>query len=228
MHSPQRTARVANSPVRDMNFAKGSADKAEQDIINAEQDIINALSAISALDPDDGESDESLAHDSASVLGLAMKRWLARDPDTMDSRIYYRLQQNYIEDDVSLEALWYDEDFATVEALQDACAQLPVDVFLAHLEKGQMSICEPKMYCPGDKYGGYDPVEPTYKVMELFDLLGRIVTEDLLLPYESSLLRDCFLDEEVDEEECGDLEDIAVIIVPRASVASFLNPNDLV
>ncbi|XP_044723809.1 2OG-Fe(II) oxygenase superfamily domain-containing protein [Hirsutella rhossiliensis] len=181
----------------------------------------------------------------ASVLALrqAFGRWLAQDEDSSRTEcLYHVLDHRYTEANLSLKAL-KTHDLAQVQALEHVSDQLPVDIFLAFLEKMEMGGCSEEPY-PHPWYNDMDYtiedlLETSYQAKTLVDLKGRVVTKNLPLPDDDSLLDDCFANLEADEKECDGYTGnegmtathwyriAAVIIVRRDSVGSLFSPRGL-
>ncbi|KAL2676739.1 hypothetical protein Neosp_010504 [[Neocosmospora] mangrovei] len=162
-------------------------------------------------------------------LRQALNRWLAQDPTTRENEYFYHvLDHDYTEASISLNAL-KAQDLIRVQALKEECSKLPVDIYLALLEKMEMGSVE---YCPDpydrrsfyrggyySGYGGYieddddddeegfhaleDVIESSHKVLTLVDLDGHTVTKGLDLDEDDILQVDAFEDIEGQEEYEG-------------------------
>ncbi|KAM6514007.1 hypothetical protein FALCPG4_015191 [Fusarium falciforme] len=202
--------------------------------------------------------DQTLPRPSATGLQLSqfrplrhtLRRWLAEDQESRKQKfLYHILDHDYTEANASLNAL-KAQDLARVQALKEACSKLPVDIFLALLEKQEMGSVEFDYYDRGYRRRGYwddyddedesgfhaleEVFELSYKVKTLVDLEGRIVTKDLHLDEDDILEEDCFEDLEAEEEYEGYMGNsgptathwyraTAVVIVPRDSATSYFD-----
>ncbi|RSL53078.1 hypothetical protein CEP54_010572 [Fusarium duplospermum] len=180
-----------------------------------------------ALDPAQPRPSASLLSQiNTQPLRQALNRWLAEDPEKRENEYFYHvLDHDYTEASISLNAL-KAHDLIRVQALKEECSKLPVDVYLALLEKMESGSVE---YCPdpydrrsfyrGGYYGGYDDYdddededgfhaldevfESSHKVLTLVDLDGHTVTKGLELDEDDILQEDAFEDIEGREEYEG-------------------------
>lgn len=189
-----------------------------------------ALTYNLALDPAQPRPSASLLSQvNTQPLRQALNRWLAQDPTTRENEyFYYILDHDYTEASISLNAL-KAQDLVRVQALKEECNKLPVDVYLALLEKMETGSVE---YCPDpydrrsfysggyySGYGGYieddeeededgfhaldEVIESSHKVLTLVDLDGHTVTKGLELDEDDILQEDAFEDVDGREEYEG-------------------------
>ncbi|POR35594.1 Uncharacterized protein TPAR_04224 [Tolypocladium paradoxum] len=205
-----------------------------------------------ALDVAETRPSAGVQRSETRALRHTLRRWLAEGGASRKRKcIYHVLDHDYTEANVSLRGL-KTRDLAQVQVLQDMSSELPVEIFLALLEKEEMGSCEHDHW--GSRYsrrGAYDDeedesgfhaledvLESSYKVKTLVDLEGRLVTQDLRLDEDDILQEDCFEDLEAEEEYEGYMGNsgptathwyrvTAVVIVPRKSVVSFFNSRDV-
>ncbi|OAQ63101.2 2OG-Fe(II) oxygenase superfamily protein [Pochonia chlamydosporia 170] len=167
-----------------------------------------------------------LQRSTTQALRDTLRRWLAKEPRSRDK--------------------------LPVQTLKDLSKELPVDIFLALLEKEEMGSCEYEIWRREDyRYddSGGDDTDTSfhelndvfgldYRVKTLVDLKGRVVTERLPLKQKDILEPDCFDDireEESDEGYMGNsgptathwYRVTAVVIVPRDSLLPFFNSGGL-
>ncbi|KAJ3458590.1 hypothetical protein MRS44_012699 [Fusarium solani] len=183
-----------------------------------------------ALDPAQPRPSASLLSQvNTQPLRQALNRWLAQDPATRENEYFYHvLDHDYTEASISLNAL-KAHDLVRVQALKEECSKLPVDVYLALLEKMETGSVE---YCPDpydrrsfysggyySGYGGYieddeeededgfhaldEVIESSHKVLTLVDLDGHTVTKGLELDEDDILQEDAFEDVDGREEYEG-------------------------
>ncbi|RSM14197.1 hypothetical protein CDV31_005533 [Fusarium ambrosium] len=182
-----------------------------------------------ALDPTQPcPSASLLSQINTQPLRQALNRWLAEDPEKRENEYFYHvLDHDYTEASISLNAL-KAHDLIRVQALKEECSKLPVDIYLALLEKMESGSVE---YCPdpydrrsfyrGGYYGGYgdydddddededgfhaldEVFESSHKVLTLVDLDGHTVTKGLELDEEDILQEDAFEDIDGREEYEG-------------------------
>ncbi|RMJ07363.1 hypothetical protein CDV36_013034 [Fusarium kuroshium] len=182
-----------------------------------------------ALDPTQPRPSASLLSQiNTQPLRQALNRWLAEDPEKRENEYFYHvLDHDYTEASISLNAL-KAHDLIRVQALKEECSKLPVDVYLALLEKMESGSVE---YCPdpydrrsfyrGGYYGGYgdyddddeededgfhaldEVLESEHKVLTLVDLDGHTVTKGLELDEDDILQEDAFEDIDGREEYEG-------------------------
>ncbi|RSL55040.1 hypothetical protein CEP53_007231 [Fusarium sp. AF-6] len=184
-----------------------------------------------ALDPAQPRPSASLLSQiNTQPLRQALNRWLAEDPEKRENEYFYHvLDHDYTEASISLNAL-KAHDLIRVQALKEECSKLPVDVYLALLEKMESGSVE---YCPDpydrrsfyrggyyDGYGDYDDdddddededgfhaldevLESEHKVLALVGLDGHTVTKGLELDEEDILQEDAFEDVDGREEYEG-------------------------
>lgn len=145
-------------------------------------------------------SEMRLLHD---VIG----RWLLEDKNEREiDYVYYKLDHEYTEASISLNNL-KGQDWAQVQALRYVSSQLPVDIFLAVLEKEEMGGCDSSCYNKKNSYwdeeyeevehdGGFHPIDDIcsteYKILSLVDLDGCQVAKDMKLDETKVLQEDCF------------------------------------
>ncbi|RAK79282.1 2OG-Fe(II) oxygenase [Aspergillus fijiensis CBS 313.89] len=177
-----------------------------------------------------------------SYLYKTLKLWVEQDASLgPTSHFWYQLDHEYTEASISLRAL-KTRDLACVQALYEISTMLPVDIFLAVLEKTEHGTCD---YDDDDRYHPYDamytegfhPLEDvtstTYEVKSLVDLDGKKVLRGRTLDTKSILQADCFEDISPEESYRGYLGNegpdvthwyrvTAVAVVARCSTASFL------
>ncbi|KAK7409253.1 hypothetical protein QQX98_008563 [Neonectria punicea] len=189
-------------------------------------------------------------------LRAALERWLAKDDEESCERefVYHVLDHDYTEANVSLKML-KTQDFARVQALKDMSKDLPIEIFLALLEKEEMGGVAYDPYESRRRGYGYcdyededadsepdyhhidDVLETKYTVKTLHDLEGHIVTQGLELDEDDILDENCFEDLEAEEEYEGFMGNsgptathwyrvTAVVIVPHESIPSFFDAHE--
>lgn len=147
-------------------------------------------------------------------LRKTIKAWSSEEPSLRDERyVYHVLDHDYTEAQCSLKSLKAD-DRARVMALTEACKDLPVEIFLALLEKEESGNCESHhedRYRSRGYYGDEesengsdeedsdyhaleDVMETKYSVETLVDLHGRTVAQNL------DLDNDCLTREDIWDE----------------------------
>ncbi|KAF4977820.1 hypothetical protein FZEAL_5727 [Fusarium zealandicum] len=189
----------------------------------------------------------------AEPLRQPLLRWLAISPESRESDCFYHvLEHDYTEANSSLKAL-KARDLLRVQALKEVCSDLPVDIFLALLEKEEQGIVA--YDSDDDDYGAgrrdyYDDEEDkqrevrihplqeifdkNFKIKTLVDLEGRQVGRQIHFDEQDLLDQECFEGLEYEEEyesytgNTGPTAThryrvTAVAIVPRGSIASFLS-----
>lgn len=182
-----------------------------------------------AIDPAQPRPSAALRRSESKSLNQTLKHWLAEGQSRKQKCVYHVLDHDYTEANTSLKAL-KGHDLARVQALKEACSELPVDIFFGLLEKEEMGSCEfdydpysrsrSKYYDEDDEDDDYDDYdedihddldfhaldevfETFYKVKTLVDLEGRMVTENLHFDEDHLLDPDCFVDLEGEEEYEG-------------------------
>ncbi|EFQ26740.1 2OG-Fe(II) oxygenase superfamily protein [Colletotrichum graminicola M1.001] len=144
------------------------------------------------------------------MLRHTLMRWLCTGAGSEEvSHVYYGLDHEYTEANISLKAL-KGRDLAVVQTLQELASELEFDVLLALTEKMEMGSAEPHGYDP--RYDTYRPsrrqleedemapheidevydTELTVKV--LVDLSGRPIIRDIALEQDSCLQADGFFE----------------------------------
>lgn len=171
-----------------------------------------------ALDVAEARPSAGVQRSEARALRHTLRRWLAEGEASRESNcLYHVLDHDYTEANISLRGL-KTRDLARVQVLQGMSRELPVDIFLALLEKSEMGSCE-NAYSGGWRrsrwdeseeeedepgfHGLEDVFETSYKVKTLVDLEGRVVTQDLSLDEDDILQEDCFEGLDAEEEYEG-------------------------
>lgn len=101
----------------------------------------------------------------AERLHETIKEWISVPlKDRKDSVVYSKLDHKYTQANISLDAL-KGRDKAQVQALQEISSELPVEIFLAVIEKEEYGNCE-KDYSrlSGRRYGRYNDDYDTYSI----------------------------------------------------------------
>ncbi|KAJ5833919.1 hypothetical protein N7474_002230 [Penicillium riverlandense] len=201
------------------------------------------------LDPSEPRPSAGLQSAETRAAREIIKQWLLKEKDDRDlNHVYYKLDHEYTEASISLNTL-KSHDLVRVQALRGIASELPVDIFLAVLEKKEMGTCENDEYYAsrwGPKYGysprgpdedDYHPIDEVcnteYSIKTLVDLDGRQVVKGLLLDQTKVLQKDCFDDIHPEESYLGYQGNwgpeathwyrvTAVAVVPRDSTTSFL------
>ncbi|KAK1994374.1 2OG-Fe(II) oxygenase superfamily protein [Colletotrichum falcatum] len=144
------------------------------------------------------------------MLRHTLRRWLRTGAESEDvSHVYYGLDHEYTEANVSLKAL-KGRDLAVVQTLQELASELEFDVLLALTEKMEMGSAEPHGYDP--RYGTYKPsrrqreedemapheidhvFDTKFTVEVLVDLSGRPITRNIPLDKYRCLQADSFFE----------------------------------
>ncbi|KAL6360247.1 hypothetical protein LRP88_05951 [Fusarium phalaenopsidis] len=186
---------------------------------------------------------------SASLLGqvntlplkYALNRWLGKSPTTRQNKYFYHiLDHDYTEASISLNGL-KAQDLVRVQALKEECSKLPVDVYLALLEKMEsgsveddydlydMRYCDEEDEEDEEDEDGYHEIDEvlqySHNVLTLVDLDGHTVTKDLQLEEEDILQEDPFADIQGREHYEGYMgtnsHTLAVVIVPHDSLSDL-------
>ncbi|KAF4912284.1 hypothetical protein CGCF415_v003828 [Colletotrichum fructicola] len=182
-------------------------------------------------------------------LRHSLRKWLKGGiPGQSDeNELYYRLDHEYTEANLSMSAL-KGRDYEVVQVLDDLSTELEFDVFLAALETKEEGTV-------GYDHGGYrykdddwddddegwheleDVHEASQRVKQLVGVHGRPVMRDIEFNQDHALDNGDFWDDADQEEEYQGFMGnsgptathwyrvTAVMIVPRANVASFLKRN---
>ncbi|RAH68279.1 2OG-Fe(II) oxygenase [Aspergillus aculeatinus CBS 121060] len=163
-----------------------------------------------ALDASQPRPAGGLQPPDTSHLYKTLKLWVEQDASLgPTSHFWYQLDHEYTEASISLRAL-KTRDLACVQALYEISTMLPVDIFLAVLEKIEHGTCDydeddlwrdpyKVMYSEGLNHSLVDVTSTTYKVKSLVDLDGKKVLRGRTLDAKSILQADCF--EDVSPEE---------------------------
>lgn len=170
-----------------------------------------------ALDPAQPRPSASLLDQvNTQPLQRALNRWLAERPSARKNKyLYHVLDHDYTEASICLNGL-KAQDLVRVQALEEECGKLPVDVYLALLEKVESGSVEgyhggyrKKSYYGRNRYyddgyyddedeGGYHEIsevlQSNHKVLTLVDLDGHTAAKDLQLEEEDILQEDAFED----------------------------------
>ncbi|EQB54196.1 hypothetical protein CGLO_06000 [Colletotrichum gloeosporioides Cg-14] len=202
-----------------------------------------------ALDPSRPLPSAGLRRAETQKLRHSLRKWLNGSvPGKSDTdHLYYRLDHEYTEANISMAAL-KGRDYAVVQTLDDLSTELEFDVFLAALELKEEGTVE-------YDHGGYrykdddwddddegwheleDVIESHERVKLLVGVHGRPVMRDIKFEVEHALDSDDFwVDAPQEEDYQGFMGNsgptathwyriTAVLIVPRANVASFLKRN---
>ncbi|UPK94589.1 hypothetical protein LCI18_005524 [Fusarium solani-melongenae] len=203
-----------------------------------------------ALDPAQPRPSASLLSQiNTQPLRQALNRWLAQDPTTRENEYFYHvLGHDYTEASISLNAL-KAHDLVRVQALKEECSKLPVDVYLALLEKMEMGSVEyfpdpydRRSFYRGGYYGGYggydddddddedgfhaldEVIESSHKVLTLVDLDGHTVTKGLELDDDDILQEDAFEDVDGQEEYEGYMGNSGPTATHRYRLATVVIP----
>ncbi|KAF0329831.1 hypothetical protein GQ607_003004 [Colletotrichum asianum] len=202
-----------------------------------------------ALDPSMPLPSAGLRRAETQKLRHSLRKWLNGSlPGKSDTdHLYYRLDHEYTEANISMAAL-KGRDYAVVQTLDDLSTELEFDVFLAALELKEEGTVE-------YDHGGYrykdddwddddegwheleDVIESHERVKLLVGVHGRPVMRDIKFEVEHALdSNDFWVDAPQEEDYQGFMGNsgpttthwyriTAVLIVPRANVASFLKRN---
>ncbi|EFX01365.1 hypothetical protein CMQ_6307 [Grosmannia clavigera kw1407] len=158
-----------------------------------------------------------LGHEQQSHLFSAVEQWIEGGSGSP----VYTLDHNYTEARISLQAL-KGRDMAVVQALRDISSKLPVDIFLAILEKQDTGSCDGGDYyghysklvrnrCNeddeddetdgggGDLHGLIDIISTTHSFKKLVDLNGTHLAEGFVLYEKDLLVRGAFANGRVKE-----------------------------
>ncbi|KAL2024237.1 hypothetical protein VTK56DRAFT_9393 [Thermocarpiscus australiensis] len=117
------------------------------------------------------------------------------------NHLYYRLDNSYREDQFPPQA-FVGRDQLVVEAIRQLVAQLPLEAFLAVLDR--------------EDSANVDPV-PSYLVRDLVDLQGHRLTSDLPVA-EQNWVQTRLPPLKASSSDC----EVAVMLVPRDSVVDFM------
>ncbi|PYH44662.1 2OG-Fe(II) oxygenase [Aspergillus saccharolyticus JOP 1030-1] len=175
-----------------------------------------------------------LARPDALCLYKTIKHWAEQDGEPSD-HFWYKLDHEYTQASISLKAL-KTRDLACVQTLDEISTKVPVDIFLAVLEKQEIGSCAYDTYDSG--HHGYHPfeelIDASYEVKSLVDLDGNQVLKGRRLDPSEILQADCFEDLPIAEEYYQGYQGnwgpeathwyrvTAVAIVARHSTPSFL------
>ncbi|KJZ73341.1 hypothetical protein HIM_07345 [Hirsutella minnesotensis 3608] len=179
-----------------------------------------------AVDPQNVRPTAGLQDADTKDLRDSLRMWL-REPCASRQGtcpyFYYVLDHDHREANISLANL-KTNDLMRVKALQDLTAKMPFQLFLALLEKEELGStfhdydCSSFQHLPydywygddGDDMGGnagfHEPEEVhefAYRVKNLVDLDGRLVSERLELKEEHILQDDCFDNVNAEEDYEG-------------------------
>lgn len=144
--------------------------------------------------------------DGPSRLVSAVRRWL----DTEEGNPVWILDHDYTEARISLRDL-KGKDLSVVRALRIISSRLPVDIYLAILEKLESGSCE----AYGGHYGRYkkskdndegwhsliDVFNTKHRIKKLVDLGGAFMAQDVALDGKDVLVPECFDGAELEEIE---------------------------
>ncbi|KAI1381983.1 hypothetical protein F4677DRAFT_11617 [Hypoxylon crocopeplum] len=197
------------------------------------------------LPPEIARPSAELANGETRQLRHTIRRWLvhsgdiecedaniqASDSDS-DYYFYYGLEHEYTEDEISLAAM-KSVDRKRVKALSAVSGSVPVDIFLAILEKEELNEVYEDYYHRRDYYDCYEEeeeeeeeedsdkdsdedsdeesgppertgnLETTYRIKKLVDLEGNQLVSDVDMDEECVLQDDFFDDDPDDVEESG-------------------------
>ena len=190
------------------------------------------------LPPEAARPTAGLAVGEERALRHAIRRWLLHagdmaceddsfnlslDPDRDSDHFYYGLEHEYTEESISFAAMKL-VDRARVHALSTVSKSLPVDIFLAVLEKEERNgvygdyddyhyryAFEERDDDDSDDSEAYanppdrttDHIESIYSIKKLVDLSGNQVLSGVKMVEDSALQTDFFGDEPDDVEESG-------------------------
>lgn len=173
-----------------------------------------------ALDPSKVRPSAGLQRSETHELRHTIRRWLLQDKQTRSDHAYYKLDHEYTQASISLDAL-KNRDLACVQTLKDISSELPIDIFLALLEKEEVRYLDDlddEMYSDFEEVDEYEEVdeddiharnpsgrsEPSqtstrYSLNYLVELNGQKLAERMRLDETKVLQYDGF--DEVDPEE---------------------------
>ncbi|KAI2606676.1 hypothetical protein GGR54DRAFT_412120 [Hypoxylon sp. NC1633] len=195
------------------------------------------------LPPENARPTAALTHEETRKIRHTIQRWLAhaddddmggdaanpqhsRDPDADSEYFYYGLEHEYTEEEVSLAAM-KSVDRIRVQTLSEISKSMPVDVFLAVLEKEELNEVYEDFYdrwndyyddgypedSEDDEYGSGNGrratpertghIKTQYRVKKLVDLAGNQLLSDVDMQEEWLLQTDFFGDDPEDVEESG-------------------------
>ncbi|KAJ5377333.1 uncharacterized protein N7496_004742 [Penicillium cataractarum] len=179
------------------------------------------------IDPSQQRPTACLQTEGARYLHEILKTWIGQKDRDM-SHAYYRLDHEYTQANISLNAL-KGRDMAAVHLLKDISKTLNVEIFLALLAKSEFGSCEyygdyrrKRYYYRARDYGFRDfddeddedadyygrrgarhelqeVFETSYEITSLVDLDGCRLVKDMELEKDNVLQEECF--KEVDPEE---------------------------
>lgn len=174
-----------------------------------------------ALDPSKVRPSAGLQRSETHGLRHTLRRWLLHDKESRPDHMYYKLDHEYTQASISLDAL-KNRDLACVQTLKDISSELPVNIFLALLEKEHVRYFDQfddGMYWgleevddeeeeeeededdidTRDSPGQSECSETRYSVNSLVELNGQKVADGMCLDETKILQGDGF--DEVDPEE---------------------------
>lgn len=180
------------------------------------------------IDPSQQRPTACLQTDEALYLHNVLKTWIGQEERDM-SHAYYRLDHEYTQANISLNAL-KGRDMAAVHLLKDISKLLNVEIFLALIAKSEFGSCEyygdygRKRSYYRKRYDGYDDdddyyedddedyygrsgaihdlqevFKTSYEITSLVDLDGCQLAQDMELEKNNVLQEECF--KEVDPQE---------------------------
>lgn len=168
------------------------------------------------IDPSRQRPTACLQTDEARYLHEVLEDWIAQE-DRDWSHAYYRLDHEYTQANISLNAL-KGRDLASVHLLQEISKTLDVEIFLALITKSEMGSCEyqgshgRRSYYDDDYgqdedyYGRSEALhdleeifDTSYEITSLVDLDGCQVVKNMPFEMDNVLQEKCF--DEVDPEE---------------------------